>query len=132
MIRAAAYFGMLPDEYLDRVSHRAFNKIHDFLLRDWGEPDRHDHYLMQLALLLSSLPAMVWGKAPPDFKLDQFKLPFVVRHVNPAEEEQESEQKQQYKTNLSKIARASWGIRLKAAAEQAGYPQSEQGKGETS
>ena len=65
-------FGILPQDYAGRVSHRWHNVLLAWLGEQWNQPDRHDYHLMRIAQRVQQ----VLSKHPNKVTLDHQRVEF--------------------------------------------------------
>lgn len=61
------------------MTHRQYRTWKAWQGERWNCPDRTDHYLMQIAAALGSLPFRVWGKSGPLVGIHEYALTFAER-----------------------------------------------------
>lgn len=86
---------------MTRVTHREYLVRLAWLDREWNEPSRTDHYLMQIAKYLDA----IWRKLTKLGELDSYKIPFGRKTVRDPKTEGERRAQQ---------SRTMWGAVMKS------------------
>lgn len=101
------------EECIRKHTYRQMLTWMAYLGEEWNQPDRSDHYLMQIAMEVRR----VLHKNPSSVKLDDMKIPFdpvhtkdgkVKRKVATPEEREEA----------TRVAKVAWGMRLGSATKK--------------
>jgi hypothetical protein len=86
---------------MQRHTHREYLLWNEYLDEQWEKPDRHDHYLMQIAMYVSRQ----FGSSSGKLKLSSFKLPFVWRKAEAVPIKTEAEEA---KAKSAESAKSRW------------------------